>query len=102
MRPYLLPALLLALAGPAAAQHHDHASTPSVVAAAPAHRFAADATLRADMAAIRSRVEGLDHYRHGHVPPDGARRLAADVQARVRDIVAHCTLPPDADAACMA
>lgn len=98
MRPCLLPALLLALAGPVAAQHHDHAAPPASTAA-PAQRFATDAPLREHMASIGAAVEGLDHYRHGHIGAKDAQRLAAEVQQHVRDIVAQCRLPADADAA---
>lgn len=101
MRTALLPLLLLAFAGPAAAQHAGHhpQAAPPAAAPAPAKRFATDERLREDMAAIRTAVEGLDHFRMGHVDADEARRLAAEVQARVNDIIAHCKLPPEADAA---
>ena len=101
MRTVLVPLLLLALTGPAAAQHAAHQPDAAAPAATPvpAKRFETDARLREDMAAIRAAVGGLDHLRHGHIGAPEARRLAVEVQTRVNDIIAHCKLPPDADAA---
>ena len=94
----LLAALLAAF--PALAQHHDHASPePSVVDAVPAQRFATDAPLRRNMQEITRIVDALDHYEHGHMPAADATKLATRIDGHVRDIIANCKLPADADAA---
>ena len=98
MRILALP-VLLALASVVVAQDHDHHAAPAVAQEAPAQRFATDAMLRAGMHGIRAAVEGLGHYEMGHLRPEQAATLAAQVQAHVRDIVANCKLPPEADAA---
>lgn len=80
------------------AQHHDHAAAPPAVEA-PAQRYAADAVLSEHMQGVRSAVEGLGHYEHGHMGPAMAVQLAAQVEDHVRAIVANCKLAPEADAA---
>ena len=92
----LLVSLSLAC-GVAVAQKDAH--PVAAAASTPAQRYATDATLRAQMQAIRSAVAGLDHYEHGHMGPEQAALLAGQVEEAVRTIVANCKLPPDADAA---
>lgn len=98
MRILALP-VLLALSFAAVAQDHEHPAPPAATQQAPAQRFATDAPLRAGMLGIRAAVEGLGHYEMGHMGPEQAATLAAQVQANVRDIIANCKLPPEADAA---
>jgi hypothetical protein len=98
MRMLALP-ILLALSFAAAAQDHEHHPTPAATQQAPAQRYATDAPLRAGMHGIRAAVEGLGHYEMGHMGPEQAATLAAQIQAHVRDIIANCKLPPEADAA---
>lgn len=105
MRPSLTAvslALALALAGsPGHAQDHagHHPAAPAETGAAPAQRWAADATLAENMRGIRVAVDALDHYQHGHMGPEQAAILAAKIQGHANEIVAKCKLPPDADAA---
>lgn len=105
MRPVLaiVLAAVLGIALPQArAQHHAHAPAPAASPspqAAPAQRYATDATLREEMKNIRSAVDGLGHYEHGHMGPEQAVQLAGQVEDGVRTIIANCKLPPDADAA---
>lgn len=99
MRILALP-ILLALSSAAIAQDHEHHAPPATaVQEAPAQRYATDAPLRAGMHGIRAAVAGLGHYEMGHMGPEQAATLAAQVQAHVRDIIANCKLPPEADAA---
>ena len=101
----LLPVALLAsgASAPVRAQDHDHAHHAPPPAAqpaqAPAQRFATDAPLRAGMAGIRTAMDALGHYEMGHMAPEQAAEQAARIQAHVRDIIANCKLPPEADAA---
>jgi hypothetical protein len=92
---------LLVLSSGAMAQDHEHAAPPATPqqAPAPVQRFATDAPLRAGMHGIRAAVAGLGHYQMGHMGPEQAATLAAQVQAHVRDIIANCKLAPEADAA---
>ncbi len=100
-----LATLALLAAAPLAGAQHAHeghaapATVPSATAAAPSQRFAADATLRQEMADIRVAVNALDHYVHGHMAAEQAQALGTKVEDRVRHIIANCKLPPDADAA---
>ena len=99
----------LALAGalfaaPVAAQstaHHDPAAHAGHDAQpqAPAQRWATDAPLRAGMRNLREATETLHHYEMGHLD-DVQRDNAVDkIDAAIQDMIAHCTLKPDADAA---
>jgi hypothetical protein len=104
MRTLLLSVLLPAafvFAAPVIAQDHAHHPSPPAAqpAQAPAQRFATDAPLRAGMAGIRTAVAALGHYEMGHMGPEQAAEQAALIQAHVRDIIANCKLPPDADGA---
>lgn len=99
MRTTLLVLSLLLGCGAAAAQEHAHShATPSTVTA-PAQRYATDAVLRMHMHEIRTAVDALDHYQHGHMGAEQARVLALRIQDHVRGIIDSCKLPPDADAA---
>jgi hypothetical protein len=105
----ILSVSALALAGalfaaPAAAQsaaHHDHAAhaghdaTPQV----PAQRWATDAPLRAGMRNLREATETLNHYEMGHLDEVQRDNAVAKIDAAIKDMVAHCKLKPDADAA---
>lgn len=100
MRLSILALSLCLASGIAPAQEHAHPPAAARAASpAPAQRHATDATLRREMRNIRSAVEGLGHYERGHMGPDQAVQLAGQVEAGVRTIIAHCKLPPDADAA---
>ena len=102
----------LALAGalfaaPVAAQstaHHDPAAHAAHAGhdarpQAPAHRWATDVPLRAGMRNLREATETLHHYEMGHLD-DVQRDNAVDkIDAAIQDMIAHCTLKPDADAA---
>ena len=94
-------AVALAVAAPSLeARQHEHAATTKAAQAAPATaRFASDATLRREMQGIRTAVEALSHYEHGHMGPEQAAILASTIDRHVRTIIANCKLPPDADAA---
>jgi len=105
MRFLLFPLTLVCVAGlmgePARAQHHashDQAGASRSIPAA-GQRWGTDAPLREGMQGIRTAVEALDHYQHGHMGPDQAVLLADKIEGHVRDMIAHCTLAPDADAA---
>ena len=98
-----MPLLLLsAMATPLAhAQdgHEHHAPATVVSQEIPAQRYATDAPLRNGMAQIRSAVDALGHYEHGHMGPEQAITLANRVQEQVAYLVANCKLAPQADAA---
>ena len=51
------------------------------------------------MAGIRDAVTALEHAEHGHLDEGQVVALADKVSRHVREIVANCKLPPDADAA---
>lgn len=103
----LLPSIALAatlvVASSAFAQHDAHHRAPPPAApakaAAPAARYATDATLREEMQGIRGAVAGLEHHAMGHVDQRQALALASQIEDGVRTIIANCKLPPDADAA---
>jgi len=101
--PGILLAVAIAASGSATA--HGHGEDPHAVpaptgsATAPAQRYATDAPLRRHMDQIRTAVAALDHAAHGHLDAGQVATLAGSIRARVRDIIAECTLPPEADAA---
>jgi hypothetical protein len=103
LRIGVLLAVALAVLAPSlqARQHeHEHAAEPKSSQSGPATaRFASDATLRREMQGIRTAVEALGHYEHGHMGPEQAEILASTIEGHVRTIIANCKLPPDADAA---
>lgn len=103
MRRSIVLTLAVALGGalsPALAAQHQHAAPPAKAAqAAPAQRFATDATLRKEMKGIRTAVEALAHYEMGHMGAAQAVEFATEIEGHVRTIIAECKLPPDADAA---
>lgn len=92
--------LCVAATHPAAAQAHSHRS-PGHVPATPAtaQRHATDAPLREGMRGIRTAVDALGHYEHGHMGPEQAALLASQIQDHVNGIIANCRLAPEADAA---
>ena len=97
----LAGALLAAPAMAQSAAHHDHAAHAAHDAQvkAPAQRWATDAPLRAGMRNLREATETLNHYEMGHLD-DVQRDNAVDkIDAAIQDMVAHCTLKPEADAA---
>ena len=97
----LLATLALALAATATAQEHEHAhdAASAVAATAPAQRWETDASLREGMGRIRSAVDALQHYEHGHMGPEQAVQLASGIEKDVAFIVANCKLETKADAA---
>jgi len=99
---------VLVLAGlfalPAAAQSHDaHAAhthaMPATAVATPAQHWASDAALREGMRKIRTAVQGLEHYEHGHMGLTQASATVALVDEAVAGIFADCKLEADADVA---
>jgi hypothetical protein len=44
-------------------------------------------------------VDALAHHEHGHLGAKQVAVLAGNIENGVREIVAKCALPPDADAA---
>jgi hypothetical protein len=107
MRPVLIATALIATAviacvgvvPPALAQHDAHHAPPAVTAPTSAQRFATDPVLRENMRGIRKSVDALAHYEMGHMGPEQAVMLAGNIEGHVKDIIANCKLPPDADAA---
>ena len=101
LRIGIILAAALANAAPALdARQHEHAAAPVASQQQPATpRFASDATLRREMQGIRTAVDALEHYEHGHMSPVQAMTLASEIDDHVRTIIANCKLPPDADAA---
>lgn len=94
--------LIVAVCGAPAVSAQDHAhhhATPAAQAADPGERYATDAPLRENMAGIRDAVAALEHAEHGHLDDGQVVALADTVSGHVREIVANCKLPPDADAA---
>lgn len=101
---------VLALAGalfaaPTAAQsatHRDHAAHHAGHDASlqvPAQRWATDAPLRAGMRNLREATETLNHYEMGHLDDVQRDNAVAKIDAAIQDMVAHCKLKPEADAA---
>jgi hypothetical protein len=103
MRPTILSLGLIALLGlPAAfalAQEPVHAAPAASTTAAPAQRYATDATLRQQMREIHGVVQALGHFEHDHITPELAARLSDQVTGHVNTIIVNCKLPPDADEA---
>ena len=95
----LLPTALASLAMPVRAQEHAHHQAPAVQDIAQSGSYATDAPLRENMAGIRTAVVALEHGTHGHLDAAQVTALADKVSGHVREIVARCKLPPDADAA---
>jgi len=96
-----LTALTLAVAmhaAPVRAQHdhmaHAHVAAPP----APAQRWAADATLRDDVAQIHTALEELRHYEMGHMDATMALDRVGLIEAATADIFAKCRLTPEKDA----
>lgn len=83
---------------PAAHAQHAHDAAPPVAPAA-GQRWATDAPLQDGMGRIRQAVTMLEHLEMGHVDPKQAPVFADQIQSAVNDMIAHCKLEPDADAA---
>lgn len=109
-RTTLLSVFTLILAGalsaqPATAQsaheaHAAHAHAPAAAPTpAPTQRWATDAPLREGMRNIRTAVQALEHYEHGHMGIAQASSTVALIDTSVNDIFANCRLEPDADVA---
>jgi hypothetical protein len=102
VRPVILSVALVVALGTAApgafAQSRAHAA-PAATSAAPAQRYASDATLRQQMREIRGEVSALGHYEHGHLDPKTVTQLAGQIIGHVNTIISNCKLPPDADEA---
>ena len=98
--PSFFLATALGLSTPLAfAQDHAHHRAAAVQDIAPSGPYATDAPLRENMAGIQQAVVALEHGAHGHLDAAQVNALADKVSGHVREIVAECKLPPDADAA---
>lgn len=97
----LTAALIVALAtAPALAQStHAHAQPTVGHAPALAQRWATDAPLRAGMRSLREATEALSHFEMGHLDQAGRDKAVAGIDAAIKDMIAHCKLKPEADAA---
>lgn len=93
-----LPGVLLA-APPHEHDHASHAVAADASAAAPAQRFATDASLRKGMGEVHAALSDLRHFDMGHMPATMAGERAGDIVRSVQTIFAECRLAPDADAA---
>jgi len=91
---------VLALAPGAAFAQHDHAAHAHAAAAVPppAQRWAADATLSADMGQIHTVLEQLRHYGMGHMDTTLALDRVGAIEESAADIFAKCKLAPGQDA----
>ncbi len=75
------------------------ASAGVAVAPRPGHKWGTDPALRTGMSAIRAALAArLPAIRTGSLQPGDYQALGATIGARVRTILAECTLPPAADA----
>ena len=95
----LLSTALASMALPVHAQDHEHHQAAALQDSTPTVRYATDAPLRENMAGIQQAVVALEHGAHGHLDAAQVTELADKVGGHVREIVAECKLPPDADAA---
>ena len=94
----LLP-VLLALSGPAFAQHAHHAMPAEAAPVAPpAARWQADTALQDGMARIHVALEELRHYEMGHMDATMALDRVGLIEQAAADIFAKCKLPEDRDA----
>jgi hypothetical protein len=94
----LLPGLL-ALSGPAFAQHAHHAMPAEAAPAAPpAARWPADTALQDGMGRIHVALEELRHYEMGHMDATMALDRVGLIEQAADDIFARCKLPEDRDA----
>lgn len=100
-----LSVLLFAVAGlalpfGAALAQHNHAAHAHVTApvSPPAQRWAADATLSADMGRIHTVLEQLRHYEMGHMDATLALDRVDVIEESAADIFAKCKLEPTQDA----
>ena len=91
---------VLALAPGAAFAQHDHAAHAHAAAPVPppAQRWAADATLSADMGQIHTVLEQLRHYEMGHMDTTLALDRVGAIEESAADIFAKCKLAPEQDA----
>ena len=106
MKPLLLIVVLLASMG---AVYGHEATTPHAMpieststakpTAVAAHRWRADAPLKAGMARVRIASDALVHLQHGHLSTQTVRALADEITAAVNDMFANCKLDPAPDAA---
>lgn len=99
----LLVAALLSVAPPFVREAHGAQARASharpVPEDVPASRWATDASLRDGMRRIHNAVDALGHYEHGHMDAAQAANVAEQIDAAVGDMVADCSLTPDADIA---
>jgi hypothetical protein len=77
---------------------HEHAGHDAV-AAAPARRWVPDAPLREGIRRANTAVDQLRHYEMGHMSAPMAVDRAAEVEAAVTFMFAHCKLGAEPDAA---
>lgn len=104
LKTFVLSLALSCVATPAWAattQHADHATPHPAPATsrAPAKGWATDAPLRKGMRDIATAVDALGRHEQGQMTPEQAAALAGQIQGHVRQIIANCRLPADADAA---
>jgi hypothetical protein len=102
MRPMQLPvslcgALALLMPGAVFAQH-EHAAHVAAPVPPLAQRWAADATLSADMGQIHTVLEQLRHDEMGHMDATLALDRVAVIQVSAAGIFAKCRLAPTQDA----
>ena len=106
MKPHLRLALTvfaLVAAGPALAarpaHEHAHDATEATLQLNAGQKWDTDAPLRAGMRDIRQAMAAALNPIHAHkMSAQAYGKLAKQVQASVGKIVAHCKLPPAADA----
>jgi hypothetical protein len=93
--------VVLALAPGAVLAQHEHAAHAHVAIPVPppAQRWAADATLSANMEQVHTVLEQLRHYEMGHMDATLALDRVGVIEESVADIFAKCKLAPTQDAA---
>lgn len=97
--PLLLWAAMAAPLARAQDGHQHPAPDPAAAPTMPIQRWDTDVPLRIGMGKIRTVVDALQHYEHGHIKPGHVVLLATQIQGHVAYLVANCKLEPQADAA---
>jgi hypothetical protein len=95
----LLCAFSLAPWAPAIAKDHHHGAAAAAAVAAPAQRWAPDASLRDGMRRVHAAVDELRHYEMGHMSAPMAVDRATTIEEAVTFMFTHCKLAPAPDAA---
>lgn len=91
----------VAVAGSAGGEVPNHVAAAANAGVAPSqgHKWATDPALRTGMSAIRGALASrLPAIRAGTLPRSEFQALGATIGARVKTILAECTLAPEADA----